>query len=205
MEKEFISTLKFNEQGLIPCITQDFYTNEVLMLAYMNIEAITKTLDSKKVTYFSRSRNELWTKGETSGHFQELKSMFYDCDQDTILVKVIQTGVACHTGERTCFFNEVVNENDSSLIIDTLYNTILERYKTREEGSYTTYLFTEGVDKILKKVGEETAEVIIGAKNNSKEELIYETSDLVYHMIVLLVNQGVTINDIKSELLKRHK
>lgn len=196
---------KMNKDGLIPCITQDVNSNEVLMLAYMNEEAIEKTKETKQAYYFSRSRQELWKKGETSGNTQEVVSFLYDCDKDTILLKVKQKGVACHTNHYSCFFNSVFDDSNSqSNIISELYNVIKERKALMPEGSYTTYLFEKGVDKILKKVAEESGEVIIAAKNNN-DELIYEASDLLYHLLVLLVNQNVDINDIFSELQSRRK
>lgn len=203
---KLISNIKFNSNGLVPVIAQDINTGTVLMLAYMNKEAIEKTLNDKIVYYYSRSRQELWKKGETSGNKQILKGFYYDCDADTILVKVEQIGVACHTGNYSCFFNKVLDEDINTVdILNKLYGSILNRKENPKEGSYTNYLFDKGLDKILKKVGEETSEVIIGAKNKDKNELVYETSDLVYHLIVLLVNEGITIEDIKEELTKRHK
>lgn len=196
--------IKFDEKGLVPVVVQDVNTNEVLMLAYMNEESIRKTLDEKVACYYSRSRQELWKKGETSGNIQKLKGFYYDCDKDTILIIVEQIGAACHTGSYTCFFNEVIkNENSKYEILEDLYSLIKERKNNPKEGSYTNYLFEKGLDKILKKVGEETSEVIIGAKNKNKEELVYELSDLIYHMLVLMVNEEVTIEDIKNELEKR--
>lgn len=199
-----VKEIKFDEKGLVPVVVQDVNTNEVLMLAYMNEEAIRKTLDEKVACYYSRSRQELWKKGETSGNIQKLKGFYYDCDKDTILIIVEQIGVACHTGSYTCFFNKVIkNENSKYEILEDLYSLIKERKNNPKEGSYTNYLFEKGLDKILKKVGEETSEVIIGAKNKNKEELVYELSDLIYHMLVLMVNEEVTIEDIKNELEKR--
>ena len=202
-----LNNIKYDENGLVPAIVQDINTGDVLMLAYMNEESLKKTIETKYTWFFSRSRKELWNKGATSGNKQEVKQLSYDCDGDTILVKVVQNGDgACHTGEYSCFYNELIkSENDAYNIVNTLYNLIKERKNNPVEGSYTNYLFTEGIDKILKKVGEENAEVIIGAKNSSKEEVIYEASDLVYHMIVLLVEMGISIEDIKGELLKRYK
>lgn len=198
--------IQFNEQGLVPVITQAYDTKEVLMLAYMNEEAYQRTVDEKIAYYYSRSRKELWKKGETSGHIQYVKAMYYDCDQDALLLMVDQNGVACHTMHRSCFFEpvfETTQLSDSSYIIDEVYATIEERRKKPVEGSYTNYLFDKGLDKILKKVGEETAEVIIGAKNRDKDELIYELSDLVYHSLVLMVEQGILPDDIKNELKRR--
>lgn len=201
-----MKTIQFNEQGLVPVIAQAYDTKEVLMLAYMNEEAYQKTLNEKVAYYYSRSRKTLWKKGETSGHIQYVKSMYYDCDQDALLLMVEQKGVACHTMHRSCFFEPVFETTESSnpsFVIDEVYATIEERRKNPVEGSYTNYLFDKGLDKILKKVGEETAEVIIGAKNRDKDELIYELSDLVYHSLVLMVEQGIKPDDIKTELKRR--
>ncbi|WFD11163.1 bifunctional phosphoribosyl-AMP cyclohydrolase/phosphoribosyl-ATP diphosphatase HisIE [Tepidibacter hydrothermalis] len=198
-----VKEIKFDEKGLVPVVVQDVNTNKVLMLAYMNEEAIRKTLNEKVAYYYSRSRQELWKKGETSGNIQKLKGFYYDCDKDTILIYVDQIGVACHTGSYTCFFNEVIKNESKDEILEELYSLIKERKSNPKEGSYTNYLFEKGLDKILKKVGEEASEVIIGAKNKNKEELIYEISDLIYHMLVLMVNEEVTIEDIKNELEKR--
>lgn len=201
-----IRKIKFDEKGLVPVIAQDVNTKKVLMLAYMNKESIERTLEEGVAVYYSRSRGELWKKGETSGSIQKLKGMSYDCDGDSILLTVEQVGVACHTGEYSCFFNEVVKlEEDGEDILVGLYSLLKERKSNPLEGSYSSYLFREGVDKILKKVGEESAEVIIASKNNDKEEMIYEISDLVYHTLVLMVEQGVDIDDIKKELEKRRK
>ena len=205
IDMDFIDTLKFNEKGLIPAVVQDMDTKEVLMLAYMNKESMKKTLVDKKATYFSRSREELWTKGETSGNTQEVVGFYFDCDKDTILLLVKQKGVTCHTGNYSCFFNEVFSEDDvlKSELIHRLYELIEDRKNNPKEGSYTNYLFDKGLDKFLKKVGEESAEVIIGAKNENKDEIVYEISDLVYHVLVLMVNSNVTIEDIKEELKGR--
>lgn len=196
--------IKYNKDGLVPAIAQDIATGEVLMLAYMNEESIKLTLETNIVHYYSRSRKALWKKGETSGNIQELKGFYYDCDGDTVLLKVNQTGVACHTGEYSCFFNEVLSTQDYKNTLGDLYKVVLDRKTNPKEGSYTNYLFNEGIDKILKKVGEESAEVIIGAKN-SREELIYESSDLIYHLLVLLVNEKISLGDIYEELTKRMK
>lgn len=201
-----VKEIKFDDKGLVPVVVQDVNTNKILMLAYMNEESIRKTLDEKVACYYSRSRQELWKKGETSGNIQKLKGFYYDCDKDTILIYVEQIGVACHTGSYTCFFNEVIkNEKSKDEVLEELYSLIKERKNNPKEGSYTNYLFEKGLDKILKKVGEETSEVIIGAKNKNKEELVYEISDLIYHLLVLMVNEEVTIEDIKNELEKRKK
>ncbi|MEA3422440.1 MAG: bifunctional phosphoribosyl-AMP cyclohydrolase/phosphoribosyl-ATP diphosphatase HisIE [Bacillota bacterium] len=196
--------IKYDEKGLVPAIVQDDASGKVLMLAYMNEEAVNLTIEKKLAHYFSRSRQKLWLKGETSGHYQHVKSFHYDCDSDTILLKVKQIGVACHTGSFSCFFNEVFDESSEGNILDNLYEIIMDRKINPKEDSYTTYLFKEGIDKILKKIGEESSEVIIGAKN-SKEELVYESSDLIYHLMVLLVNEDITLTDIYRELKKRMK
>lgn len=202
-----LSNIKYDKDGLIPAIIQDINTNEVLMMAYMNEESLKKTIETKKTWFYSRSRQSLWNKGETSGNFQDVKSISYDCDGDTLLIKVVPQGPSCHTGNNSCFFNTVIEEDKtgSPTILKQLYKTIEDRRSTPVEGSYTNYLFDKGIDKILKKVGEENAETIIAAKNNSKEELIYEASDLLYHLLVLFVNQEVPLEDIFGELEKRHK
>lgn len=196
--------IKYDEKGLVPAIAQDIATGEVLMLAYMNEESIRLTKKTNIAHYYSRSRKEIWKKGETSGNIQKVKGFYYDCDGDTILLKVNQTGVACHTGEYSCFFNQVKATKDYKNTIGDLYQTILDRKNNPMEGSYTNYLFQKGIDKILKKIGEESSEVIIGAKNN-REELIYESGDLIYHLLVLLVNEGVSLGDIYEELESRVK
>jgi len=225
-----IETLKFNEAGLIPAIVQEVHTKEVLMMAWMNREAVEKTLATGEVWFYSRSRQKMWKKGETSGHVQRLKGFYYDCDADTLLVLAEQTGgAACHEGYTSCFHNRVtqdglvVVEGEKKFdpaqvygrpdyqapagpeIINDLFQLILSRKAERPEGSYTTYLFDKGIDKICKKVGEECTEVIIGAKNNSKEELTYETADLIYHLLVLLANQEVAPAAVYQELARRKK
>ncbi|NLB32574.1 MAG: bifunctional phosphoribosyl-AMP cyclohydrolase/phosphoribosyl-ATP diphosphatase HisIE [Tissierellia bacterium] len=204
--ENLLEKLKFNDSGLIVAVAQDYITNDVLMVAYMNKESIEITLKEKRVCYFSRSRNCLWRKGDTSGHVQYLKGFAYDCDADAILLKVEQLGNACHTGTYSCFSNNVFEEDiiDKS-IIKKIYSTIEDRRDNPKEGSYTNYLLDKGLDKILKKVGEETSEVIIGAKNKDKEELIYEMCDLTYHCLVLMVSEGLTVEDLKKELSKRYK
>ena len=201
------SDLKTDDKGLVPVIAQDYKTNQVLMLAYMNEEAFNKTIKIGRMTYFSRSRNELWTKGETSGHFQYVKSLTADCDFDTILAKVSQVGVACHTGSMSCFFNEIVKkeyvEKDPLKVFDNVYKIIEDRKIHPKEGSYTNYLFNKGLDKILKKVGEEASEVIIASKNAVKDDIVYEESDLLYHLMVLMVEKGVTWEDVTRELAQR--
>lgn len=198
--------LNFNDQGLIPVIVQQYDTKEVLMLAYMNREAFEKTMNEKVAYYYSRKRKSLWKKGETSGHYQYVKQITLDCDQDTLLLLVDQEGVACHTNRMSCFFDALLNEDEKlkpNFKIEELYAKIKDRKINPVKDSYTNYLFDKGLDKILKKVGEETAEVIIASKNQSKDELTLEISDLVYHTMVLMVNQGITIDMIREELKKR--
>lgn len=201
-------TFKLNSDGLIPCIVQDYKTDEVLMMAYMNKESYTKTLETGRMTYYSRSRQKLWMKGEESGHFQFVKELTIDCDKDTILAKVSQIGAACHTGNRTCFFTPLAKkEYDNSnplTVFNEVYNTIVDRRQHPKEGSYTNYLFDKGIDKILKKVGEECTEIVIAAKNPDPEEIKYEISDFLYHCMVLMVERGVTWEDITKELDNRH-
>lgn len=201
--ENILEEIKFDNRGLIPAIVQEIESKKVLMLAYMNKESIEKTFEEGIVHYYSRSREELWKKGETSGNIQRLKGFYYDCDKDSVLVLVEQVGVACHTGSYSCFFNEVLKIEEENKIIEELYALLKDRKENPKEGSYTNYLFREGLDKILKKVGEEASEVIIGAKNNSKEELVYEISDLIYHLLVLMVNENIAIDDIKEELIRR--
>ncbi len=197
--------LKFNKDGLIPVVVQDVYTNEVLMLAYMNQEAFDQTIETKEMVYYSRSRQTLWKKGETSGNVQFLKSLSYDCDEDTLLAKVEQKGVACHTGKKSCFYRDIVSDETVSneTILPELFKVIKQKQET-PDGGYTNYLFDKGVDKILKKVGEEASEVIIASKNNN-EETIYEISDLFYHLLVLMVNNGIELSEIFKELSSRRK
>ena len=205
MYEEIISQLKFDEKGLIPAVVQDFFTGEVLTVAYMNAESLKITLEEKMTCFFSRSRQELWRKGETSGNRQHIVSVKTDCDKDALVVKVIKDGPACHTGAQSCFFNLLYKDNDKTdFSIDALYELIKGRKTLMQEGSYTTYLFTKGLDKIMKKVGEECTEVIIGAAKNSKEETIYEISDLAYHILVLMVEMGISVDDIRKELDSRH-
>lgn len=198
----------FEKQELIPAIVQDYYTKQVLMLAYVNEESYGYMLKNKQTCFYSRSREKLWHKGEESGHFQKIKEMSLDCDSDTLLIQVEQIGVACHTGKFSCFFNEIINCKDENLdrnIIENVYNMIKERAINPKESSYTNYLLNEGIDKICKKIGEETAETIIAAKNIDKEELIGEISDLAYHILVLMYEKNVTVENIKEKLTKRHK
>ena len=199
-----INTLKFDEKGLIPAIVVDNTTKEVLTLAYMNKESLQITLDKKKTCFWSRIRQELWLKGETSGNYQNVVSIIADCDLDALVVLVNKEGPACHTGSESCFFNMVYGTGEEEFSLHGLYELLLDRKEKMPEKSYTTYLFEKGLDKILKKVGEECTEVIIGAKSNDKKETIYEIADLAYHVMVLMVQMGITVDDIKEELASRH-
>lgn len=199
---------KVNSDGMVPVIVQDYITLKVLMMAYMNEEAYKNTLRTGKMTYYSRSRQALWLKGETSGHFQYVKSLTADCDMDTILAKVSQVGVACHTGADSCFFNEIVKknyeENSNPLkVFEEVFAVIQDRKEHPKEGSYTNYLFDKGIDKILKKLGEEATEIVIAAKNPNTNEVKYEISDFLYHMMVLMAEKEVTWEEITEELAKR--
>lgn len=200
--------LKLNSDGMMPVVVQDYRTNEVLMVAYMNEEAFHKTLETGLMTYYSRSRNCLWTKGFTSGHVQYVKSLTADCDYDTILAKVSQVGAACHTGKPSCFFNTMMKkdykESNPLKVFEKVYDTILDRKQHPKEGSYTNYLFDKGIDKILKKVGEEATELVIAAKNPEPEEIKYEMADFLYHAMVLMVEKGITWDEILEELDNRH-
>ena len=196
-----------NSDGLVPVVVQDYKTREVLMVAYMNEEAYLHTLKSGRMTYYSRSRKEQWIKGETSGHFQYVKELTADCDKDTILAKVSQVGAACHTGSYSCFFNEIMkkeyDESNPLMVFESVLNVIKDRKVHPKEGSYTNYLFDKGIDKILKKLGEEATEIVIAAKNPNANEIKYEISDFLYHMMVLMVEKGVTWEEITEELDKR--
>ena len=198
--------LKFDEKGLIPAIVVDDETNQVLTLAYMNKESLGISLEKKKTCFWSRSRQEIWLKGETSGNYQHIVSITADCDMDALTVRVKKDGPACHTGEESCFFNTVFENEDiaPSFTVDGLVKTIEGRKLDPKEGSYTTYLFEKGIDKILKKVGEECTEVIIAGKANDKAEAIYEISDLMYHVLVLMIEMGISVDDIMKELSSRH-
>ncbi|TMV50958.1 bifunctional phosphoribosyl-AMP cyclohydrolase/phosphoribosyl-ATP diphosphatase HisIE [Paenibacillus mesophilus] len=212
--EQVAEAVKWDGQGLVPAIVQDAVSKEVLMLAYMNRESLRLTVESGETWFWSRSRSELWHKGATSGHIQKVRSLRYDCDGDTLLVTVEQTGPACHTGAYSCFFNEIASSEGAAGgsnqqagrfdILEKLEHIIAQRDAERPEGAYTTYLFEKGVDKILKKVGEEAAEVIIAAKNRSHEELRYEASDLIFHLMVLLREQKLPLDDLLSELARRH-
>jgi len=197
--------LKFDEKGLIPCVVQDFITKKVLTVAYMNKESLEITLKEKRTCFFSRSRQVLWRKGEHSGNVQHLVRLTSDCDNDALVAEVIKDGPACHLGTDSCFNNLIYNDDaQSEFSIEALYRLIEGRKTEKKEGSYTTYLFEKGKEKILKKVGEECTEVIIGAMKDSKEETIYEISDLAYHVLVLMVEMGIIVDDIKNELASRH-
>ncbi len=201
------SEFKLSGNGLVPVVVQDYRTSEVLMMAYMNEESYNKTIETGRMTYFSRSRQELWIKGETSGHYQYVKSLMLDCDNDTILARVHQVGAACHTGSYSCFFKKLAEkdyiETNPLKILEEDYNIIVDRKNNPKEGSYTNYLFDKGIDKILKKCGEEASEIIIAAKNEGSEELKYEIADFLYHMMVLMAECGLDWEDITRELANR--
>ena len=225
-----INTLKFDEKGLIPAIVVDSKTKKVLTLAYMNRESLEISLEKKLTCFWSRSRQELWLKGETSGNFQHIVSITADCDNDALVVEVEKDGPACHTGSDSCFFNQIFSlkksdgENDchtgsessfnpafesknaeeEEFSLEGLYELLKGRKEEMPEGSYTSYLFSKGIDKILKKVGEESTEVIVAGKGNDKAETIYEIADLAYHVMVLMVQMGISVEDIRSELASRH-
>lgn len=198
---------KTDENGLLPVVVQDYKTMEVLMVAYMNREAFETTIRTGRMTYWSRSRGELWVKGLTSGHFQYVRELLIDCDNDTILAKVLQEGAACHTGNRSCFYRSMVKTDYDSTnpmkVFEDVFSVILDRKANPKEGSYTNYLFDKGIDKILKKVGEEATEIVIAAKNPNPEEIKYEISDFLYHVMVLMAEKGVTWEDITKELAQR--
>ena len=199
--------IKTNESGLLPVVVQDYKTQEVLMVAYMNQEAFETTIRTGRMTYWSRSRQELWVKGLTSGHFQYVKELCIDCDNDTLLAKVAQVGAACHTGNRSCFYRSIMkkeyDETNPLKVFEDVFAVIEDRKVNPKEGSYTNYLFDKGIDKILKKVGEEATEIVIAAKNPDPEEIKYEISDFLYHVMVLMAEKGVTWEDITKELAQR--
>ncbi|UNK18620.1 bifunctional phosphoribosyl-AMP cyclohydrolase/phosphoribosyl-ATP diphosphatase HisIE [Paenibacillus sp. N3/727] len=217
--EQVIEHIRWDEAGLVPSIVQDSTTKQVLMMAYMNRESLRLTLESGETWFWSRSRQELWHKGTTSGNIQSVVSVAYDCDGDTLLVQVNPKGPACHTGEYTCFYNEITVEGQPSVsgqedtpalsdrfaVLAELEEIIAKREVERPEGAYTTYLFDKGVDKILKKVGEEASETIIAAKNRDNDELRLEVSDLIYHLLVLLQERKLPLDDILDELSRRHE
>lgn len=197
--------LKFDEKGLIPAIVQDHYTKEVLTLAYMNAETLALTIAEGRTVFWSRSRQEIWRKGDTSGNVQHVVSITADCDKDALVVEVVKDGPACHTGAESCFFNEVyVSPELKQFSWQGLYELIQGRRDRPQEGSYTTYLFEKGKEKILKKVGEECTEVIIAAKDRDHKETVYELADLAYHVLVLMVEAGISLDEVRAELAGRH-
>ena len=200
-----VKDLKFDKDGLIPAIVVDDANGEVLTLAYMNEESLNISLEKRLTCFYSRSRKCLWLKGETSGNYQHIKSITADCDLDALVVKVEKDGPACHTGAESCLYNPLlIDESAEKFSMDGLYELLLDRKENLPEGSYTTYLFNKGIDKILKKVGEESTEVIIAGKANDKKETIYEIADLAYHLMVLMCEMGITVDEIREELASRH-
>ena len=199
-----LDELKFDEKGLIPAIVVDDETGKVLTLAYMNRESLAISMEKKLTCFWSRSRQELWLKGETSGNYQHIVSITADCDGDALEARVKKDGPACHTGAESCFHNPVLGEKADKFQLEGLYQLLQSRKKELPEGSYTTYLFQKGLDKILKKVGEESTEVIIAGKAEDKAETIYEIADLAYHVLVLMVQLGISVEDIRKELASRH-
>ena len=200
-----IEKIKFDDKGLVPAIVVDDKTGDVLTLAYMNKESLGISLEKKLTCFWSRSRQELWLKGETSGNYQHVVSITADCDMDALVVRVKKDGPACHTGEESCFFNTVLESEEApAFSVAGLVDMLQGRKTNPKEGSYTTYLFEKGIDKILKKVGEESTEVIIAGKANDKAETIYEISDLMYHVLVLMIEMGISVDDIMNELASRH-
>jgi len=209
LDKSILEKIKFNSEGLVPVITQSYYTGKVLMQAYANREAIEKTIETGFATYYSRSRKQLWVKGETSGNKQKVVKIKIDCDEDSILYLVKDYGVACHTGEESCFYRNIEMKKeekpDPYEIFHALYQKLTQRKIERPEGSYVASLFEKGSDKIIQKVGEEAIETVIALKNKNREEIIYEASDLIFHLIVALVDAGVKIEELQEELLRRYK
>ena len=202
-----ISEIKFDKDGLVPTVVVDVESGDVLMLAYMNAESLQISIDEGRTCFWSRSRGELWRKGETSGNVQRIVSIRADCDKDALVVTVRKNGPACHTGAESCFFEDVFvsdNEQAAQFSLNTLHGIIEDRKANKKAGSYTTYLFEKGIDKILKKLGEESTEVIIAAKSDDKAETIYEIADLTYHALVLMTEMGITPDEVKKELASRH-
>ena len=200
-----IDRVKFDERGLVPAIVQDARTREVLTLAYMNRQSLARTIETGQTWFWARSRNELWHKGETSGNTQDVVGLAHDCDHDAIVVLVEPAGPACHTGTRSCFDSQHIEQKDANTLLAQLYELIEQREQERPAGSYTTYLFEQGLDKILKKVGEESAETIIAAKNDDRKLFAGEVADLIYHLLVLLVARRVSLDDVREELAQRRK
>ena len=198
-----IENLRFDEKGLIPCIVQDAENGQVLTLAYMNRESLAITLAEQRMCFYSRSRQELWRKGETSGNVQHLLSLTADCDGDALLAVVHKDGPACHTGAESCFFQSI-QEGPAAFSVQGLYELLQQRNQERPQGSYTTYLFEKGREKILKKIGEESTEVVIAGMKDSREEMIYELADLYYHALVLMVDAGIAPEAVQAELASRH-
>ena len=200
-----INTLNFDEKGLIPAVVVDAYSKKVLTVAYMNRESLKISMEKELTCFYSRSRQELWLKGETSGNYQHIVSITADCDNDALVVMVEKDGPACHKGTDSCFTNPVFqSDNKAEFSVDGLYDMLCDRKATMPEGSYTSYLFSKGVDKILKKVGEESTEVIIAAKADDKAETIYEIADLTYHIMVLMTEMGISLEEVRKELASRH-
>ena len=200
-----IDDLKFDEKGLIPAVVQDYFSKQVLTVAYMNKESLEISMQEGRTCFFSRSRQQLWRKGETSGNTQEIVTIKADCDLDALVVEVIKKGPACHTGSESCFFNPVYqSETQQDFSIDALYELLKGRKTNPKEGSYTTYLYQKGIDKILKKVGEECTEVIVAGKGGERDETIFEIADLTYHVMVLMVEMGIEPKDIFAQLASRH-
>lgn len=200
-----INTLKFDEKGLIPAVVVDAHSKKVLTVAYMNKDSLKISMEKGLTCFYSRSRQELWLKGETSGNYQHIVSITADCDGDALVVMVEKDGPACHLGTDSCFTNEIYkSEEREEYSLDVLYDMLAERKEKMPEGSYTTYLFSKGIDKILKKVGEESTEVIIGAKSGDKAETIYEIADLTYHVMVLMNEMGISLEEVRKELASRH-
>lgn len=200
-----LNAIRFDERGLVPAVVQDARTGAVLMLAYMNAQSLELTLETGYATYYSRSRQALWKKGETSGHVQRVREIAYDCDGDALLLKVEQTGPACHTGAYSCFHHPLLGDEEQAdaRVLQAVYDVVLDRMQNPKEGSYTNYLLDKGVEKIAKKVGEEATETVIAAIKDSRTEICYEASDLLYHLLVLLAQKGIALEEVWSELAAR--
>jgi len=207
--EEFIKNLKFDENGLIPAIVQDSVSGKVLMLGYMNREAVEKTIETRKTWFYSRSRKTLWNKGETSGNYHNVVDILYDCDNDALLIKVVPHGPTCHTNNYSCFYRNIEGreglEKNKSSILQELYEVIMERKRLNPENSYVAKKFKEGIDRILKKLGEEAGEVIIAAKNGNKEEISWEIADLIFHLLLVLGFYDMSLDDIYDRLIERRK